>query len=1016
MSDDNEPVLGIDLGTTYSVVSVYHNNNVKIIQDDLGNKLIPSFISFENENKMNVGSMAKLKLDSKGTAVIYDVKRLIGRTCDDVNVIKDKTIWPFTIEPDKNNKPKIVVQVKKERKNQELIDININNPSGIKITDSMLSMNEKKLNDAEALNNYSEKHKIPTVRKEFYPEEISSYVLKKLKEMAETDLNTTIKKAVITVPAYFNNSQRESTKLAGEMAGLEVLRIINEPTAAALAYGLNENKNNENKNILVFDLGGGTFDVTILSLEKNDDDERIFEVKSTDGDTHLGGQDFDQILYELSREKFYNENEGIDFDGSANAKNRVKIKCEEAKKLLSEQEQTTIKIEKLYMGSNLEITFTKKQFEENCKPLFDKCLKTVDNALRLAKLNENNINDVVLIGGSTRIPYIKNMIQNKFKHCNVHFTINPDEAVSIGAAYDAAIITQKNSDKIRDVNLFDVTPLSLGIELIGNKMDINIKRNTPTPITRKKIYQTVENNQTTVTIKIYEGENEDIRKNHLIGKFSLGNLPRLPAGKAKVEVTFFVDENNILNVSAEDISNHANKNEITIINDTGFLTKEVIAKIKENMNKYDDYEKNNQFNLIETRNLKNDMIKFREKIQNTKDIKEKYKFHKLLCKSFENYMKIFKLEEVVKNEAYFQKFIIYTKYLIKEYGVILSYRNLIEKDVLNDIKKNLFIYVIVLISNSKVSVYELLEDLKINKEINNFCCIFRIFENHIQAQLLIKNNELKNASKCFTNIIDEASIHDIDTQLNYIDQNSQKTLRDIISNAKKQLKNTDIQRVIDEAEGFFKKAINNNLLRNVEDLKRALDSYNFAIQLNKIEKENEDDIIIEKYKYDYCVYKINQILIHYLGEKNEEMKKLLEKLDKVLHEKNDYNNKEKQIINNFKIDNPNENEESTKKIIIQNPKLFEEIMKVMNKVNENVKKTAIDFVKLILRDSPYPGYNKNEFNIDEIFKKGNDEIKKFIRKLKTKYNPNKFNKAQKEQYEVAQKICAHLNNIYSSLE
>jgi L1 cell adhesion molecule like protein len=993
MSDDNEPVLGIDLGTTYSVVSVFHKGSVKIIQDDLGNKIIPSFVSFENENKMNVGTMAKIKLDSKGTAAIYDVKRLIGRTCDDINVIKDKTIWPFTIVPDKNNKPKIVIEVKKERKNEDPIDINMN-PNSIKITDNLISFKEKKQKN-EPLGNYSEKHKIPTVKKEFYPEEISSYILKVLKEMAEAELGNTIKKAVITVPAYFNNSQRESTKKAGELAGLEVLRIINEPTAAALAYGLNKNKNNKNKIILVFDLGGGTFDVTILSLEN--DDEKIFEVKSTDGDTHLGGQDFDQILYELAREKFYNENEQKDFEGSASAKVRVKKKCEEAKKLLSEQEQTTIKIEKLYMGANLEITFTKKQFEDDCKSLFDKCLKTVDNALRLANLKEKDINDVVLIGGSTRIPYIKNMIQNKFKQCNVHFTINPDEAVSIGAAYCAAIITQKNSDEIRDVNLFDVTPLSLGIELIGKKMDINIKRNTPTPITKKKIYQTVENNQSTVTIKIYEGENEDIRKNHLIGKFSLGNLPKLPAGQAKIEVTFFVDENNILNVSAEDKSNRSNKNDITIINDTGEISKEDMNKIKENMKKYDDYEKKNQFDLIQTRSLKKDMIEFREKIQNTNNIKEKYKYHKLLCKSLENYMKIFKLEEVAKNEAYLEKFIIYTTNLIKEYGVILSYKNLVEEDILNEMRKNLFTYVIILINFQKVSVYELLEELKINIEINNFCCIFRILENHIQSQLLIKNGEQKNAIKCFTKIIDEASIHDLDTQLNYIDQNSQKKIREIISNANKQLKEKHIQKAIDEGDQFFKKAVNNNFLRNVEDLKRALDSYNFAIQLNKIEKENGDDIIIEKNKYDECLYKINKILIYNLGEKNEEIKKLFEELDKALQKKNECN-----------------------KMIIKNPNLLNDLNNIMNNVTENLKKTAIEFIKLILRDSPYPGYNKNDINVDEIFKKGNNEIKKFIRTLKTKYNPVKFqaknanDKKQKEQYEVAQKICGHLNNIYSS--
>jgi len=399
--------------------------------------------------------------------------------------------------------------------------------------------------------------------------------------MAEAELNKEVKKAVITVPAYFNNSQRESTKIAGELAGLEVLRIINEPTAAALAYGLNETIDNKNKKILVFDLGGGTFDVTILSLEY--DEDKIFEVLSTDGDTHLGGQDFDQELFKLADEKFAYENNGADLGGNNQGKTRVKKACEKAKIILSEKNQTTIKLEKVYLGSDLEITFTREQFEKLCKPYFDKCLVTVDKALKLAKVKENDIKFIVLIGGSTRIPYIRNMLKNKFKYSTLYYSINPDEAVSIGAAIQGAIITQKNDTKIRDVNLFDVTPLSLGVELIGERMDININRNSQTPIKKKKIYETAKDNQTTVSINIYEGENQNVKNNHLIGKFLLKNLPKLPAGKAKVEVTFFVDENNILNVSAIDASNEQNKNQITIVNDSGIINEEEKKKIKQNI-------------------------------------------------------------------------------------------------------------------------------------------------------------------------------------------------------------------------------------------------------------------------------------------------------------------------------------------------------------------------------------------------------------------------------------------------
>ena len=520
------------------------------------------------------------------------------------------------------------------------------------------------------------------------------------------------------------------------------------------------------------------------------------------------------------------------------------------------------------MGDDLEITFTKKQFEELCKPYFDKCLVTVDNALKLANLKENDINEVVLIGGSTRIPYIKNMLKNKFKNSKLCYTINPDETVSIGAAIQGAIIARKKDAKIRNVNLFDAIPLSLGVEVHGEKMDINIERATPTPIIQKKKYKTVHDNQTSVCIKVYEGEDKNVKKNNLLGKFNLNNLPKLPAGKAKVEVTFYVDENNILDVSAIDASNNKNKNEITIVNDSRIINDEEKEKIKKNIDKYDEYEKKNQFNLIETRSLKNDMIKFREKIENSKEKAQKYKYHKLLCQSFEIFMKIFDLEKLGQNEAYLSKFKIYFTYLVKEYEVILSYGNLVSDDVIKNIINNLYAYVPLLIQFSDASVYELFQDLNINRKINDFCCIFRISENYKQGTLLYNNKELKQAGKYFSDILQEASIHDLDTQLSFIDENSQNKIRKYVSDAKSYLYNFYIQDAINQAEDLFNKAVKNDLLLDLNNLLRALDTYNWAIQLNKIEKENNQDEIIDEIKYDYCVCKINEILIYNLGEKN----------------------------------------------------------------------------------------------------------------------------------------------------
>jgi L1 cell adhesion molecule like protein len=999
---DNEVVLGIDLGTTYSVVSIFQNNNPKVIQDEIGNKIIPSFIAFENENKMLVGDMAKAKLGQKGIAVIYDAKRLIGRTFDDPHVSKDKVNWPFSIKKDeKTNKPIIVIKAKK----------------------IMGYIKDFETSETIPLGNYSNsaKKEIPTVEKEFTPEEISSYILKKLKEMAERELDKKLKKAVITVPAYFNNSQRESTKIAGELAGLEVLRIINEPTAAALAYGLNENNDNENKNILVFDLGGGTFDVTILSMEYDEnDDEKIFEVKSTDGDTHLGGQDFDQKLYDLASQKFAQENNNTDLGANLEAKNRLKKACEKAKINLSKKEITTIKLDKLYLSANLEITFRKDEFEKLCKPLFDKCLKTIDNALKLAKLKENDINFIVMIGGSTRIPYIRNMLEKKFRNSKLNYSINPDEAVSIGAAIQGAILTHKKDTKIRNVNLFDVTPLSLGVEVVGEKMDFNINRNTPTPIKRTKMYKTVKDYSTSVCIKVYEGEDINIKNNHFLGKFTINNLPKLKAGQAKVEVTFLVDENNILNVSAVDASNEQNKNEIIIINDSIIINKEEKEKIKKNMAKYDVFDKKNEINLIETRSLKKDIIKFTTEIEKTNDKKIKYINHKKLCKSCEKFMKIFDkdLDKLGKNDALLSKFNYYLTYLVKEYGVILSFGNLVEEDVINNMRINLYTYVIILIQISKVSIYELLQDLTINKKINDFCCIFRILENYTQGKILHQNKEMKEAGKCFTNILQEASLHDLETQLSYIDKDSGNKIRKYVSDANSYLEKFYIQNVIDEADNFYKSAVRDGILFDLNILKQSLDSYNYAIQLNKIGKENEPDEIIDKYKYDYCLYKINGILIHNLGEKNEKMKKFLEKLQKDLEKKNECNEKEKKQIEKMKKENKNLHNETTKMIKIKNPNYFKEYDNVMKNINRDLKKTAKDFIKLILKDSPYNGYN-NEYNdekIDEIFNKGNEEIKKFIKRLKIKYSPNKIDKNLKDQYLAAQTISSHLNNILSSID
>ena len=827
--------------------------------------------------------------------------------------------------------------------------------------------------------------------------------------MEELKKNKKVKKAVITVPAYFNNSQRESTKLAGELAGLEVLRIINEPTAAALAYGLNEG-NEENKKILIFDLGGGTFDVTILSLEF--DDEKIFEVLSTDGDTNLGGNDFDQELYNLAV-KYFNQDFDIDLEGNKIACCKVKKACEKAKKILSKQNSTTIELRRLYLGRDLIMTFTRKKFEEICKNLIDRCLEVVDNALEIAKLKENDINEVVLIGGSTRIPYVRDMLRNKFKNSKLCYDINPDEAVSIGAAIQGAIIIQKKDEKIKDINLFDVTPFSLGVKLNHDEMDVIIKRNTVIPI-KKKIYSTVKNNQTTVEIRIYEGEDKNVKKNRLIGKFCLNNLPKLNAGEARVEVIFFIDENNILNVSAKDVSNELNKNEIVIVNKDRKINDEQIKKIKENIKKFDENENNLNLNGAEL--LKNEIVKFREKIQNSNDKKEKYEFQKKICENFEKFMEKFDLEKLNKNEDYLEKFNNYLIYLIKEYYTILSYSNLIEEDVIKNIKNNLFIYVIALINNSKNSIFDLLEDFNINKEINDFCCIFRILEIYAQGIFLYKNNEINEAEKYFNSILKESSIHNFEEQLNFIDENSQKYFENIYKNVKNLLKVIKIQNSIEKSDKLYDNFVQNKLNKN--NLMQLLDSYNNSINLNK----NEKDEIIDKYKFDYCVYRINDIISYYLKDKNKDIKDVIEKLQIYLKGKNDYNNKERKKIeelnNNQKIVDFNEIK------IIKNKykNSFKDNEKLNKKLNDNnIKNLIIDLVKIILIDFIYVDNINNEYyDVEEIFNKEKKEIKKFINEIKSKYSNNENNENninniidqnQEEKCKLIKIICEHIIDV-----
>ena len=1030
---EDEYAIGLDLGTTFSCIGVYRNGGVEIIPNRNGEKITPSIVILSDDSKVLVGEETIDFLVKNYDSCIYEIKRLIGREFSDRQFQEDKEKLPFKIVRSNNGDyPEVEVKV-----------------------------------DGKI--------------KKYSPVEISSFIIKKMKENAEKYLNKKINKLIITVPAYFNNSQRTLTKQAAEIAGLKVLRVINEPTAAALAYGFDEieNKKNIKEKILVFDLGGGTFDVSILDLSICEDEEnyKTFQVLSTSGDTHLGGEDFDNALVEFFLKKIIkdksklmkNEEEAKKWEKSVKeqvmkdkqAIKRLKVSCENIKKILSNADSAILRINNFYMNEDISEKITREEFEKECEPLFKRLNACLDDALDKANLKKEDINQIILVGGSTRIPKVKEIVKNYFPNCKINDKINPDEAVAYGATIDAEKILHNKNNNISNFHLVDIIPLSLGTNIVnsdplnkdeGDIMSVIIKRGTMVPTFGEETYSSAKDDQTGMIINIYEGEKKYVKYNHLLKKSNIQGLTKRPKGKTKVVVRFEVDVNGILNVKAKELSenNDGKTMELTIKNDEITLSKQDIDNLQQKNKKLLE-----KIKITDYSNIKDILKKYKDEYEKCKkneegDDEEEVEENKITyITNFNEALEEFidKFDTNFDNETVFEKYYLYIKELFSSYietlNLAISAGD--KKKIFDNIKK----YIENFITKSSGYLNTLLEILKKLKKIDFYKIVIFVMEklNEKGKEYIYSNTKF---CKYHSLMFFEQSKSYYDQYLSGVNEatfkaeqlkslNKEKNicieyLEDIKSGAvvlceasfsggKLYSENTPSQNrgITNDLKRFSLKNIQNN----VEFCKRVLLNYERAlssIQAIRNVTQNED-IKSKNKKEAICIaniIKINDIL-GYIKIKSKTLLFLAERCqfligtlsrDKKeewhLDENEEWYKEFIKLYQNLKnnekpkIENYNELLSQVKKT---NKKIFDDIE---NNFKQN--KGKIEFINFLLENHPYKDYKKNDYD----FKTYTADLLMF---LFEKYFPDDYTPSSQEEellYCITHEISKKLSYLYQT--